>query len=55
MDLEKEVITFLQENPYPPDSRVHDWAKQKGYDVHQVEEQIYKLATDYAKMQKEQG
>ena len=45
VNLENEVIGFLKENPNPSDADLHKWAEGKGYDVHNVETAIYKLAT----------
>jgi len=45
-----EIISFLSENPNPPDSEVHNWAEEKGWDVDDVEAEIYKLATKFAQI-----
>jgi mannose-6-phosphate isomerase-like protein (cupin superfamily) len=45
--LEKKVVSFLKENPNPVDSALHAWAEKQGLDVHEVETQIYRLATDF--------
>ena len=49
-DLSSELIAFFKENPNPDDSEVHAWAEGKGLNVHEVETEIYKFATEYAKM-----
>jgi rubrerythrin len=51
-EMDQEIIEFFKENPNPPDEgegSVHQWAESKGYDVHDVEEAIYKLMTTFAK------
>jgi len=45
--LKEDVIFFLKLNPNPDDSDLHTWAEEQGYDVHEVETEIYKLATKY--------
>jgi len=44
----EEVAKFFADNPNPPDSKLHKWAEEKGYDVHEVETLIYTFATKYA-------
>lgn len=46
---EKDVISFLKDNPNPDDDNVHDWANENGYEIHGLETIIYKLATKYVK------
>jgi hypothetical protein len=48
-DIDKEVLGFFKDNPNPDDDALHKWAEGKGYDVHEVETAIYKLATLYVK------
>ena len=45
--IREEVVSWLQENPNPEDEDLHTWAEGKGYNVHEVEDQLYKLATSY--------
>lgn len=52
-DLTKAIIAWLKENPNPIDKDLHDWAEGEGYDVHEVESQIYRLATKYIASMKE--
>lgn len=47
-ELYKGVIDLLNDNPNPPDSVVHDWAKEHGYEPSAVETEIYRLATLFA-------
>ena len=47
---EKDVINFFKENPNPSDDELHNWAEDKGYNVHKVEEIVYKLATRMVKI-----
>ena len=49
-ELEEEILGFLQDNPNPPDSKVHEWAESNGYAVDDVEHEFYKLATKYAQL-----
>jgi len=51
-DLEKEIMAFFRENPNPNDDALHDWAEGKGYDVHEVETEIYRLLTKFSQNQK---
>jgi len=44
-----KIVDFLQRNPNPPDDVVHDFAKEKGYNIHSLEGYIYRLATEAAK------
>lgn len=48
-EIHTNVIEFLKKNPNPKDSELHDWAKEKKYDIPQVETEIYKLATTFVK------
>lgn len=43
--MENDIIDFFKNNPLPIDSDLHSWAQKKGYNIHKVETQIYKLAT----------
>lgn len=45
--LKEDVIFFLKTNPNPDDADLHAWAEDNDYDVHEVETEIYKLATKY--------
>lgn len=45
----KKIIVFLKKNPNPKDIKVHDFAEKMKYDIHKVEDEIYKLATKYIK------
>ena len=46
----KELVKFFKENQNPNDDDVHNWAKQKGIDVHELETQIYRMATKFSKL-----
>jgi len=48
--IDSDVMTFLKDNPNPDDSVLHNWAKEKGYEVDEVEEAIYKIATAHVNM-----
>lgn len=45
--LQEDLIDFLSDNPNPPDDEVHEWAERNGYEVDDIEEEIYKFATLY--------
>lgn len=45
--ISEEVFTFLKENPNPSDAQVHTFAEKKKYDVHNLEKEIYKLASKF--------
>jgi hypothetical protein len=42
-----DVAMFLKENPNPEDEELHKWAESKGYNVPEVEDAVYELATKY--------
>jgi len=42
-----EVTKFLLANPKPSDSEMHEWAKGKGLDIHDVEAVCYELAAKF--------
>jgi mannose-6-phosphate isomerase-like protein (cupin superfamily) len=46
----EDIINFFKENPNPSDDQLHKWAEEKGFNIHRVEEIVYKLATDHVKM-----
>ena len=46
-DIEKEIISFFEKNQNPSDAVLHKWAEKNGFDVHKVEEIVYKLASKY--------
>jgi len=46
-DIKTAVIKFLKDNPNPKDSDLHKWAERKKYNIHDVETQIYTLATKF--------
>ena len=48
-ELLKEVTKFLLENPKPSDKQLHEWAKSKELDVHEVEATMYELAGTFVK------
>jgi len=45
--LREDVIFFLKMNQNPDDADLHEWAEENSYDVHEVETEIYKLATKF--------
>ncbi len=45
--LREDVVFFLKLNPDPKDADLHAWAEIQNYDVHEVEAEIYKLATKF--------
>ena len=45
--LKEDVVFFLMTNPNPEDADLHAWAEENDYDIHEVETEIYKLATKY--------
>lgn len=49
-----ELEGFLSENPNPKDSEVHAWAESKGYEVDDVEEAIYQIASSKNKDKEKQ-
>ena len=46
-DISSMLVEFLKSNPNPADDVVHSWAEKNGLDIHEVEAEIYKLATKY--------
>ena len=49
VDKEK-VIEFFKSNPNPTGEQLHDWAEDSNYNVHEVEEIVYELATRLVKI-----
>jgi len=47
MSVTKEIIKYLITNPNPSDDELHKWAEGKGFNIHDVEEIIYRLASRY--------
>lgn len=43
---QEEVADFLKKHPDPVDDEVHDWAEERGYNIHKTEQKIYELASD---------
>lgn len=48
----REVVAFLKRNPNPSDLKLHSWAEKKKYNIHKVEELIYRIATEHIKERK---
>jgi hypothetical protein len=46
--VEPELIKFLFDKNNPLDKDIHEWAEKRGYNVHDVEAIIYRLASLYA-------
>jgi len=46
---EAGVRQWLRSNPNPEDSAVHRFAEENGYNVHALEEVIYRLASEHVK------
>lgn len=44
-----QLIDFFNEHPNPSDAEVHSFSEQNGFDTHETEAAIYKLATERAK------
>jgi len=51
--LSEAVVDFLRENPNPTDADLHKWAEENNYNIHEVETEIYKLATSFVQGLKE--
>jgi hypothetical protein len=45
--LRDQIISFLKDNPNPKDAELHAWAEKNKFDVHEVETEIYELATKF--------
>lgn len=43
----EEVVKFFAEHPDPDDSVLHKWAEDNRFDVPEVENEAYKLVTEY--------
>jgi hypothetical protein len=50
----QRVLDWFVENPNPDDDALHAWAEEMGWDEHEVEEQVYRILTDYALMLKKE-
>jgi hypothetical protein len=48
-NIESKVVNFLIQNPNPNDKKVHEFAKEIGHNVHDLEAEFYKLASKFAK------
>jgi hypothetical protein len=53
-DLASMVYEYLKSNPNPKDKELHDWTEKEKLDVHEVESEIYKLATKFVQHGKEE-
>jgi hypothetical protein len=42
------LVKFFVDNPNPPDKKLHDWAEKNGWEVDDVEEMAYQMATKMA-------
>jgi len=42
---EEKIIAYFSENPNPSDKDLHAWVEENGFDIHEVETIVYKLAT----------
>ncbi len=51
-NLQDKIVNFLKNKPNPDDSHVHDFADELGISPHDLETEIYKLATLAAKDKK---
>lgn len=51
--IEKKILKWLNKNPNPNDKKVHAFAQSQGWDEHKFEQVIYKLATERAKLSKD--
>lgn len=43
------IVNFLKKNPNPSDAQMHDFAEEGGYNIHDLESHVYRLATEAAK------
>ena len=48
-NMKEAVLKWLKDNPNPPDSKVHAFAEKNNYEVDDVEEALYELATKFMK------
>ena len=55
MTLEDKVIKWLKDNPNPSDDTLHNWAEDTGLNVHDVEAEMYKLATKFVQSKKNES
>jgi hypothetical protein len=46
---EKQLIDWFRKHPYPEDEDLHKWVEKNGWNIHEVEDMVYKLATDHVK------
>lgn len=46
-DIEQKIIEFFVENPYPEDSKVHNFAKELGIEPDDFETKIYKILSSF--------
>ena len=44
----EQIVAWFRKHPNPEDEEaVHAWADEKGWNVHELEELIYSVLTDY--------
>jgi hypothetical protein len=49
----KQLINWLKDNPNPEDEDLHKWAEDNGWDIHEVEDMMYKIATKHVEEERE--
>ncbi len=56
-EVQKKIMTFLADNPSPPDEEIHTFAEKEGIDTHQFEAYIYDILGSFvgAGRAKEEG
>jgi len=45
----EQLINWLRDNPDPEDEDLHKWVEENGWDIHEVEDMMYKIATKHVK------
>jgi len=46
---EERLMNWFRKHPYPEDEDLHKWIEKNGWNIHEVEDMIYRFATDYIK------
>jgi hypothetical protein len=46
---EKALRAWVKKHPNPEDEVLHKWVEKNGWDIHEVEDMMYKIVTSHIK------